>query len=67
MEKRKGNKVNIDEKDMVVYCCRNGCGKALYVGDSIKYDKNYDTYCDSNWCTDGLAVWSTCLEPCWWG
>ncbi|MBV1928357.1 MAG: hypothetical protein KUG81_02440 [Gammaproteobacteria bacterium] len=47
-------------------CGNNSCDEIHTVGSDVRYDKNYNTYCDNNECAEGVAtIGSTTLEQCW--
>ena len=45
----------------------SSCQKTIDVGDSLSYETTgYTPYCEDRECTEGVAVYHTVLEPCWW-
>jgi len=55
-----------EEEPKTLTCSDRTCGKTLNIGDEIQYDKNYNPFCNSLNCTEGVATKGTCLEECWW-
>jgi hypothetical protein len=48
-------------------CSNNSCDKIHTVGSQVRYDKNYNIYCDNNECSENInTIGSTILEECWW-
>lgn len=49
------------------HCTCGRCGEKIEIGEMMQYDKNYNTYCDNTYCSEGIATTGTCLESCWFG
>lgn len=47
-------------------CNNRNCNAELTIGSEIRYDKNYNAYCDNNECSEGIpTIGSTVIEKCW--
>jgi len=56
---------NDNEPEHIVRCC--SCKKPHTIGDTIRYTKNYEVYCEGECSDDVETAGSTTLEECWWG
>ena len=44
------------------------CGADINLGEEFRYcGSSYTPYCYNTGCSDGIATYSSHLEPCWWG
>ena len=58
-------KYSHDGKEPTLNC--DCCDKVIRIGEQLYYETTgYTPYCEDRDCTEGLAVFGTCLEPCWW-
>lgn len=55
-----------EPEEQYLVCSNNNCTTKIHLGEEFQHDKNYNSYCTSRECTDGIATWMTCLEKCWW-
>ena len=55
---------NDNEPEHIARCCN--CKKPHTIGDTIRYTKNYQVYCEGECSDDVLTMGSTTLEECWW-
>ena len=55
-----------DNKNKKLNC--GYCGADINLGDEFRYcGISYTPYCYDTGCSDGIATYSSHLEPCWWG
>ena len=56
--------MNLKPIKMATNCC--SCDTELKVGSDIRYDKNYNAYCNNGECSDSIStIGETIIEPCW--
>lgn len=63
--KENGVETDNEQPKLTAKCCK--CNKEHTIGDTIRYTKNYQVYCENDCSDDVETSGKTTLEKCWWG